>query len=104
LWSREFTTSPGVLTGGVVVADLSGDGRPELVFNTYGTEADSGELFVLGADGRVLHRLPLPDRGAMPVPTIADVDGDGTLEIVVSLKDGVDRERQVLVFNVPGSS
>jgi len=50
-----------------------------------------------------LHQIPLPDRGAMPVPTVADVDGDGTLEIVVSLKDGVDRERQVLVYSVPGS-
>jgi hypothetical protein len=40
----------------------------------------------------------------MPVPTIADVDGDGTLEIVVSLKDAVDRERSVLVYSVPGSS
>jgi hypothetical protein len=40
----------------------------------------------------------------MPVPTVADVDGDGVLEIVVSLKDGVDRERQVLVYTVPGSA
>ena len=40
----------------------------------------------------------------MPVPTIADIDGDGTLEIVVSLKDGEDRERQILVYRVPGSS
>jgi len=39
----------------------------------------------------------------MPVPTVADVDGDGVLEIVVSLKDGVDKVRQVLVYKVPGS-
>jgi outer membrane protein assembly factor BamB len=103
LWTETFTTTPGVFTGGVVVADLSGDGRPELVFTTYGVESDVGALFVLDADGGLLHRVPLPDRGAMPVPTIADIDGDGTLELVVSLKDGVDRERQVLVFNVPGS-
>jgi hypothetical protein len=104
LWRQTFTTSPGVLTGGVVAADLSRDGRPELVFNTYSTSAGGGELFILGANGALLHRIPLPDRGAMPVPTIADVDGDGTLEIVVSLKDAVDRERQVLVYSVAGSS
>jgi hypothetical protein len=104
LWTQTFATGAGVFTGGVAVADLSGDGRPEIVFATYGSAADSGELFVLDAGGGIRHRLPLPDRGAMPVPTIADIDGDGTLEIVVSLKDGVDRERQVLVFNVPGSS
>jgi len=40
----------------------------------------------------------------MPVPTIADVDGDGTLEIVVSLKDAVDGVRSALVYIVPGSS
>jgi len=104
LWTQTFATAAGVFTGGVVVSDLSGDGRPEIVFATYGVATDSGELFVLDAGGGILHRLPLPDRGAMPVPTIADVDGDGTLEIIVSLKDGVDRERQVLVYNVARSS
>ncbi|HET9929719.1 MAG TPA: VCBS repeat-containing protein [Polyangiaceae bacterium] len=104
LWSYSFTTSKAVLTGGVVAADLSGDGIPELVFNTYSTAADASALYVLGADGKLLHRVALPDRGAMPVPTIADVDGDGDLEIVVSLKDGVDKMRQVFVYSVAGSS
>jgi hypothetical protein len=40
----------------------------------------------------------------MPVPTIADADADGDLDIVVSLKDAVDMERSVLVYEVPGSS
>ena len=103
LWSREFTSRAGVLTGGVVIADLSRDGRPEIVFDTYSTGEGQGELVVLASNGEILHRIPLPERGAMPVPTIADVNGDGTLEIVVSLKDGVDRERQVLVFSVASS-
>lgn len=103
LWQTRFTDRAGVLTGGVVAADLSRDGRPELIFNTYSTEADAGALFVLAANGELLHELPLPDRGAMPVPTVADIDGDGTLEIVVSLKDAVDRERQVLVYTVASS-
>lgn len=103
LWQRSFTTDSGVLTGGVVAADLSKDGRPELIFNTYSTRPDEGALFILGSNGEILHRVALPDRGAMAVPTVADVDGDGTLEIVVSLKDAVDRERQVFVYSVPGS-
>jgi len=39
----------------------------------------------------------------MPVPTIAAVDGDGTLEILVSLKDAVAGVRSVLEYSVPGS-
>jgi hypothetical protein len=103
LWQQTYTTRAGVFTGGVIAADLSKDGRPELIFNTYSTESGEGALFVMGANGAILHQIPLPDRGAMPVPTVADVDGDGVLEIIVSLKDGVDRERQVLIYSVPGS-
>ena len=75
----------------------------EIVFNTYSTDEDKSHLFVLSSKGDQLHKLPLPERGAMPVPTIADADDDGDLEIVVSLKDGVDGERQVLVYTVEGS-
>ena len=102
LWSRAYTTSAETWTGGVAAADLSGDGIPELVLTTYGTAG--GELIVLDAAGNVLHRTALGGRGAMPVPTIADADADGDLDIVVSLKDGEDRARQVLVYEVEGSS
>ncbi|MEO8196545.1 MAG: VCBS repeat-containing protein [Thermoanaerobaculia bacterium] len=103
-WSYTFTTDPTVLTGGVALADLSGDGIPEVVFNTYSTGSNLGKLFILGANGLLQRQVSLPERGAMPVPTVADVDLDGDLEIVVSLKDGVDHTRQVLVYTVPGSA
>jgi hypothetical protein len=104
IWSVRYTDRDDVATGGVVVADLSGDGVPELVFATYSTQEGRGELFVLDAGGNIRHRLPLPGRGAMAVPTIADADGDGTLDIVVALKDGGDGQAQVQVYRVPGSS
>jgi hypothetical protein len=103
MWSIEYTTSDVVATGGVAVADLSGDGGPEIVFNTYSTSEGVSELFILDSGGNVQQRLALPGRGAMPVPTIADADGDGTLDIVVSLKDAADNEPQVLVYRVPGA-
>ncbi len=103
LWSTPYATNGRALTGGVVVADLSADGSPEVVFTTYSPDAGGGTLFVLSAAGAVLHRVPLPKRGSMAVPTIADVDGDGALEIVVSLKDAEADNANVHVFTVPGS-
>ncbi|MBL9015782.1 MAG: VCBS repeat-containing protein [Myxococcales bacterium] len=102
LWSRTYTTSAEEWTGGVAIADLSGDGSPELVLTTYGTAG--GRLVILDAGGNVLHDLPLGGRGAMPVPTIADADADGELDIVVSLKDAVDRTRSVVIYAVAGSA
>ncbi|MGM0473100.1 MAG: T9SS type A sorting domain-containing protein [Bacteroidota bacterium] len=104
LWSFNYTSDTTVLTGGVVVGDLSGDNIPEIVFNTYSTEDDKGALFVLDASGNELHRVPLPRRGAMPVPTLADVDNNGTAEIAVSLKDADDQVESVLIYTVASSS
>lgn len=104
LWSTAYTTDPEVAAAGVAIADLSGDGVPEVVFNSYSTGQDKAHLFILGSDGAIQHKLPLPRRGAMPVPTLADVDGDGTVEIVVSLKDAEDKVESVRVYTVPGSS
>lgn len=100
LWRFQYTTRNDELTGGAVVADLSGDGIPEVVFTSYSTTENVSALFVLDAGGNLLHRVALPRRGAMPLPTIADADGDGTLDIVVSLKDAVDKEESVRVYRV----
>ncbi len=102
IWSRTYTSDADVWTAGVAVGDLSGDGSPELVLATY--SPSGGDLIVLDAGGNIVHRVPLGGRGAMPVPTIADADADGDLELVVSLKDGEDRARSVLLYEVPGSS
>jgi hypothetical protein len=103
LWQVTYTTDANVLTGGVVVADLSKDGIPEIIFNTYSIDDGKGTLQILDAGGKQLHSIPLPRRGAMPVPTVADVNGDGTLEIVVSLKDAEDKVESVQVYTVASS-
>ena len=103
LWQMQYTTSTGVFTPGIVVADLSGDGIPEIVFATYSSAENGSALFILDAMGKKLFEEPLPNRGSMAVPTLADVDGDGTVDIVISLKDAVDKVELARIYRVPGS-
>jgi hypothetical protein len=89
----------------VVAADLNRDGTPELVFGTYALAPRSGRLVILSAAGRKLYDIRLRNQGSdgngvgVPAaPSIADLDGDGRLEIVLSSFDhGLD------IYRVPGS-
>ncbi len=104
LWSYRYTSNAKVLTAGVALADLNGDGAPEVVFASYSPDNNNSHLFVLDAAGQQLHKLALPGRGAMAVPTVADLDGDGVLEIWLSLKDGDEGQALVHGYAVAGSS
>ena len=44
-------------------------------------------LIILSADGVELHKIPLSKRGSMSPPTLADIDNDNRVEIIISLKD-----------------
>lgn len=83
-------------------ADVNGDGKQEIIFATYTRKdqlAQRGRLFVLNANGAVLAQTTIPTKwgggdnapnGCMSRPTVADVDGDGGYEIVLtSLYSGV---------------
>ncbi len=92
-----------------VTADVNGDGSPEILFTTYSSGAPGSadaqtHLVMLAADGHLLHRIPLTGRGAMAAPSIADLDGDGSLELVISLKDHLGNGKSgVQVWSLPGS-
>ncbi len=103
MWNYGYTNDDRVLTTGVAVADLSNDGRPEIIFASYSPDDDKSQLFILSGGGQELHTIALPDRGAMAVPTIADADGDGSLDIVVALKGGGDGQAQALVYSMAGA-
>ncbi len=91
--------------GSVTVADLDGDGKPELVVSL-----PTGVLSVLRADGspapgwpRSFADLPQP---AYPLgaPGIGDLDGDGSPEVVTCVVSGSAMRRNFLyAFRADGS-
>ena len=106
LWRYQY--APGrakTFASEVVAADLNKDGKPELVFGTYALHPPAGRLVVLSAHGKKLSVIRLPHQGhdgngiGVPAaPSIGDLDGNGTLEIVLTTFDhGVD------IYTVPGS-
>jgi hypothetical protein len=106
LWRYDFAQGRAkTFASEVVVADLNKDGAPELVFGTYSLETNGGHIVVLANTGKLLFDVSLPNQGMngngigiASAPTVADLDGDGQLEILVqTFEHGID------VFTVPGS-
>jgi hypothetical protein len=99
LWRYDFAHgAPRTFASEVVAADVTGNRRPELIFGTYGLARNSGRLVVLSARGKRLYDLRLRHQGengngiGIPAaPSVADIDRDGRLEIVVTTFDhGID--------------
>ncbi len=69
-----------------VVADILGDSHPEIIAGNY-----NNRMFVFGHDGQVIPGWP-KDLGTdiFTTAAIADLDQDGTQEIVVATKDDVE--------------
>jgi FG-GAP-like repeat len=110
LWSYRFgRTNPYVCASEALVADMNGDGVPEIIFTTY-TSGDPREpdtpahLIILNNIGEEVVRVEIFGRGSMAAPTIDDVDDDGDLEIIISLKDTLGGGLGgVQIWDVPGS-
>ena len=106
LWSYQYAPRRSkTFASEVVAADLNKDGTPELVFGTYALHRNAGRLIVLSAHGKRLSVTRLRHQaydgngvGVAAAPSIGDLTGNGTLEIVLTTFDhGVD------VYTVPGS-
>lgn len=106
LWSYQYAPRRSkTFASEVVAADLNRDGTPELVFGTYALHKNAGRLVVLSAQGKRLSVTRLRHQaydgngiGVAAAPSIADLTGNGSLEIVLTTIDhGID------VYTVPGS-
>ena len=79
-----------------VVADLDQDQCSEVIFTSWVEKATSGmrlgKLHILDCRGNVVHEQDLPhpksssqhDNGALPAPTIANIDADADYELVIN--------------------
>ena len=89
------------------VVDLDRDGKAEVIFTTW-TQAGSnkyGELVILDYQGHLLGSVELPHAmgdtwgGALAAPTLANIDGDADLEVLVGTADA-----GLVAYDLPGTA
>ena len=90
-----------------VAADLNNDGFAEVIFASWvekGTGA-TGRLHILDYLGNPLHVVDLPPafsgdwNGALAAPTLADIDGDPDLEVVLNTAHS-----GLVAYDLPGTT
>jgi hypothetical protein len=93
--------------GAPAVVDLNGDGQAEVLFTSWPKNGGNrvGHLHVLSSLGVQLHRIQLPApfgldwNGGLASPTVANIDGDADLEVVVgTVSSGA------VAYDLPGTA
>src|SRR5436190_2061090 len=66
-----------------VVGDVDGDGQEEIIIGTYNPTINpsAGSLYVYALDGTLKTSIAVPG-GIKHIPTLADVNNDGSLDVV----------------------
>ena len=98
-----FATEP-------VVADLDNNGKAEVIFASWTQKGSyyTGKLYILDYLGNPLQIVNLPPafgtptptwNGALAAPTLADIDGDGNLDVVLNTAHS-----GIVAYKLPGTS
>jgi len=90
-----------------VVADLNNDGKAEVLFTSWVQKGTyrTGRLHMLDYLGNVLYEIDLPSaingdwNGALAAPTLANIDTDADLELVV-----LTAQAGVVAYDLPGTA
>jgi len=89
------------------VADLDNDGKSEVIFASWAQKGTNqyGKLYIVDYLGNLLFEVALPLafsgdwNGAMAAPTLANIDADADLEVVL-----VTAHSGVVVYDLPGTA
>ena len=89
------------------VADLDNDGQAEVIIGTWPQNGSgrTGQLIILNSQGQLLQQIDLPAarsgdwNGAMAAPTLANIDSDADLELILGTAHS-----GVLAYDVPNSA
>ncbi|MBK7894589.1 MAG: VCBS repeat-containing protein [Anaerolineaceae bacterium] len=102
-------TGPGIrFASEPVVADLDNDGFAEVIFASWPQKGSNyvGKLHVLNYQGTMLYEINLPApfgspdwNGAMAAPTLANIDADADLELVLNTAHS-----GVVAYDLPGTA
>ncbi|RKY21443.1 MAG: hypothetical protein DRQ55_04260 [Planctomycetota bacterium] len=77
------------LSGGLVLADVSGDGRLDVLTTAVDTEADEGLLLIVdGVSSESVTVALGPAWGEVASVVLGDLTGDGLADVAVGLADG----------------
>ena len=92
VWTAVLTSSMAGTFGAPAVADIDGDGSPEVMVSHYGAlTAFNGE------DGSVLWTTPL-DPGNPGGVSVADLDGDGEINILTGMRYEFETNRFGMIY------
>lgn len=89
------------------VADLNADGKAEVIFASWVEKGSgaTGKLHILDHQGIPLHEVDLPAaysgdwNGALAAPTLAEIDGDPDLEVVLNTAHS-----GIVAYDLPGTA